>query len=223
MTLAEGWQIVSDIVRPPEELLARFRGLGTGPVCDALGRFAAMDYRIKPLEPDMHLAGSALTVWTRPCDNLVIYKALEMAQPGDVLVIAIEGYTTNSTWGELTTLIAKRLGLAGMVTDGVVRDSREIVEIGFPVFAAGLSPNSPFKDGPGKINVPVTCGGVMVRAGDIVVGDTDGVVVVPQELAEATLERVSAVHAKEDKIRAEIEAGHKIPAAMGRLLREKGL
>jgi regulator of RNase E activity RraA len=223
MTLPEGWQIVSDISRTPDELLAQFRGLGTGPVCDALGRFAAMDYEIKPLDPAMELVGSALTVWTRPCDNLAIYKALEMAQPNDVLVIAIHGYTTNSVWGELTTLIGRARGLAGVVTDGMVRDSREIIEIGLPVFARGLTPNSPFKDGPAKINVPVTCGGIIVQPGDILVGDADGIVVVPQEQAEPVLERVSAVHAKEAAIRAEIEAGAIIPSKMARLLREKGL
>lgn len=223
MTLPEGWQIVSDVSRPSKNLLDRFRGLGTGPVCDALGRFAAMDHRIKPLDPGIQMVGSALTVWTRPCDNLAVYKALEMAQPNDVLVIAINGYITNSTWGELTSLIAHRSSLAGTVTDGAVRDSREIIQIGLPVFAAGLSPNSPYKDGPGKINLPVVCGGVTARPGDIVVGDADGVVVVPLELAEATLERVSAVHAKEAGIRAEIESGLPIPSNIAQLLRQKGL
>jgi regulator of RNase E activity RraA len=223
MTLPDGWQIVSEVSRAPDELLARFRRLSTGPVCDALGRFAAMDYQIKPLDPQMELVGSALTVWTRPCDNIAIYKALEMAQPNDVLVIATNGYTTNSVSGELTTLVGRARGLAGMVIDGMVRDSQEIIEIGLPVFARGLTPNSPFKDGPAKINVPVTCGGISVTPGDIVVGDADGVVVVPQESAEATLERVAAIHAKEAAIRAEIEAGEIIPRNMARLLREKGL
>jgi len=223
MTLPEGWQVVSEVSRSPEELLSRFRGLGSGPVCDALGRFAALDYQIKPLHPSMELVGSALTVWTRPCDNLAVYKALEMAQPNDVLVIATNGYTTNSVWGELTTLVGRARGLAGMVTDGMVRDSREIIEIGLPIFARGLTPNSPFKDGPAKINVPVVCGGVSVQPGDILVADADGVVVVPQQQAEPVLERVAAVHAKEAAIRAEIEAGAVIPGNMARLLREKGL
>jgi regulator of RNase E activity RraA len=223
MTLPEGWEIITDVARAPDELLDRFRGLGTGPVCDAMGRFAAMDYQIKPLDPNMDLVGSALTVWTRPCDNIAIYRALEMAQPNDVLVIATNGHTTNSVWGELTTLVGHARALAGMVTDGMVRDSREIIEIGLPIFARGLTPNSPFKDGPAKINVPVACGGVGVSPGDIVIGDADGVVVVPQESAEAILERVAAIHAKEAAIRAEIGAGEIIPRNMARLLREKGL
>ena len=223
MTLPEGWEIITDVTRAPDELLERFRGLGSGPVCDALGRFAAMDYQIKPLDPTMELVGSALTVWTRPCDNMAIYRALEMARPNDVLVIATNGHTTNSIWGELTTLVGRARGLAGMVTDGMVRDSREIIEIGLPIFARGLTPNSPFKDGPAKINVPVTCGGCSVSPGDILVGDADGVVIVPQALAEAILERVAAIHDKEAAIRAEIEAGEVIPRNMARLLREKGL
>ena len=223
MTLPEGWQIVTEVARVPDELLARFRGVSTGPVCDALGRFAAMDYQIKPLDSNMRVVGSALTVWTRPCDNIAIYRALELAQPDDVLVIATNGYTSNSVWGELTTLVGRARGLAGMVTDGVVRDSREIIEIGLPIFARGLTPNSPFKNGPAKINVPITCGGIAVKPGVIVVGDADGVVVVPLELVESVLEHVDAIQAKEAGIRAEIEAGAPIPSGMARRLREMGL
>lgn len=223
MTLPAGWQIVEQIERAPRELLARFEALSTGPICDALGRFAALDYRINPLDPRMHLVGSALTVWTRPCDNLAVYKALELAQPGDVLVIATESYANNTIWGELTTLIAKSRGLAGMVTDGTVRDRQAIVASGFAVFAAGLTPNSPLKHGPGKINLPVICGGVMVQPGDVVVGDGDGVVIVPLRRAEQVLEQAAAIEQKEAAIRAEIEAGAAFPAFARRLLRESGL
>lgn len=223
MALPEGWHIVSDVSRAPDELVARFREVGTGPICDALGRFAAMDCRVKPVDPGAQLAGSALTVWTRPCDNLAIYKALEMAQPGDVLVIATQGYTTNSIWGELTTLIGRARGLAGMVTDGAVRDSRQIIQIGLPVFACALTPNSPLKDGPGKINTPVICGGISVQPGDVVVGDADGVVVVPLDQAETVLERVLAIQAKEAAIRAEIQSGQLFPSQAVRLLRDKGV
>jgi len=223
MTLPEGWEIVVDAPRASPELVERFRGHGTGPVCDALGRFAAMDYQIKPLDPRMELLGCALTVWTRPCDNLAVYKALELAQPGDVLVIATEGYTNNTIWGELTTLIGRERGLAGMVTDGTVRDARAIVEIGLPVFARGLTPNSPLKHGPGKINTPITCGGAAIRPGDIIVGDGDGVVVVPLEQAEAVLQRVAAIQDKEAALRAEIEATGDLPAFARQMLRDKGL
>ena len=223
MNLPEGWQIVSDAPRASRELMTRFAGLGTGPICDALGRFGALDYQIKPLDPQMQLVGTALTVWTRPCDNLAVYKALELAQPGDVLVIATENYTNNTIWGELTTLIARALGIAGMITDGTVRDAQAIRASGLPVFARGLTPNSPLKHGPGKINVPIICGGAAVHPGDIIVGDADGVVVVPVARAEEVLEQVAAIEKKEAAIRAEIASGSTFPAFASRLLREKGL
>lgn len=223
MAEREGWRIGTDAPRGPEALVARFRGLSTGPICDALGRTGAMDYRIKPLAPGMRMAGSALTVRTRPCDNLAIYKALEMAQPRDVLVVATGAFTAASTFGDLVALLAARRGLAGLVTDGVVRDLEGILEVGLPVFAQGLNPNSPHKDGPADIQVPVVCGGILVRPGDLIVGDADGVVVVPLEQAEAVLARVEATEAKEQAIRAEIEAGALIPSAMAQRLRALGL
>ncbi|MGQ9459539.1 MAG: RraA family protein [Anaerolineae bacterium] len=223
MAEREGWRIGTDAPRAPEALVARFWGLNTGPICDALGRTGAMDYRIKPLAPGMRMAGSALTVRTRPCDNLAIYKALEMAQPRDVLVVATGAFTAASTFGDLVVLLAARRGLAGLVTDGVVRDLEGILEVGLPVFAQGLNPNSPYKDGPADIQVPVVCGGILVRPGDLIVGDADGVVVVPLEQAEAVLAHVEATQAKERAIRAEIEAGALIPSAMAQRLRALGL
>jgi regulator of RNase E activity RraA len=223
MSIPEDWHIVQEIERAPADLLERFRDQGTGPVCDALGRFGAMDHSIKPLDPHTQMVGSALTVRTRPCDNLAVYKALEMARPGDVLVIATGGDTGNAIWGELTTLMGKALGLAGMVTDGMVRDTHESVATGLPVFAQGTTPNSPFKDGPADINVPVSCGGVTVQPGDILVGDVDGVVVVPRARAEEALQKLVAIHAKEAAIRAEIEAGQPLPSSALDLLRKQGL
>jgi len=223
MNLPEGWQVVHDAPRASHDLVSRFQGQGTGPICDALGRFGALDYQIKPLDPQMQVAGTALTVWTRPCDNLAVYKALELAQPGDVLVITTEDYTNNTIWGELTTLIAKARGIAGMITDGTVRDAQAIRASGLPVFARGLTPNSPLKHGPGKINVPIVCGGATVHPGDIIVGDADGVVVVPLAHAEEVLEQVAAIEKKEAAIREEIELGNTFPAFASRLLRDKGL
>ena len=139
------------------------------------------------------------------------------------MVISCSGDTTNGAWGRLTRRIGVGRGLDGVGTDGKAGDARDIIEIGLPVFACGLTPNSPFKDGPGAVNTPVNCGGVTVQPGDIVVGDCDGVVVIPQALAEAVLERVSAIQTKEAAVRAEIEAGQPIPSWAARLLREKGL
>jgi 4-hydroxy-4-methyl-2-oxoglutarate aldolase len=146
-----------------------------------------------------------------------------MARPGDVLVVTTQGDTGNAIWGELTTLMGRALGLAGMVTDGMVRDTHAIVASGLPVFAQGTTPNSPFKDGPADINRPISCGGVPVRPGDIVVGDVDGVVVVSREQAETILARIATILDKEAAMRAEIEAGQALPTSARKLLRDQGL
>jgi regulator of RNase E activity RraA len=217
-----GFIVHTRVERPPRHLVEPFREFATCNVCDALGRFGAMHYTIKPVVPGWRVAGPAITVRTRPCDNLVIYKALELAQPGDVLVITNHEYETNATWGDLTSMIGKARGLAGMVTDGLVRDIAGLREVGLPVFARGLTPNSPLKDGPGEVNVPVSCGGVIVNPGDIIVGDEDGVVVVPREDAELVIARTRAIVAKEEKTVKEIQSGSLIPDWVDRTLAEKG-
>ncbi|MHB1414989.1 MAG: 4-carboxy-4-hydroxy-2-oxoadipate aldolase/oxaloacetate decarboxylase [Chloroflexota bacterium] len=222
MAETRGFKVYTHIDRPPQELVEPFREFATCNVCDALGRFGSMDYRIKPMVPGWKMAGTAITLRTRPCDNLLVYKALEIAQPGDVLVIAIYEYDTNSTWGDLTSMIAQAKGMAGVVTDGVVRDISGLRAVGFPVFARGLNPNSPMKDGPGEVNVPVVCGGVLVNPGDIVVGDDDGVVVVPKDEAAAIIEGARAIVQKEEKIVADIKSGKLIPDWVNKALAEKG-
>lgn len=217
-----GFTVHTRVDRPPEQLVAPFREFYTCNVDDALGRFSAMHYSIKPVAPNMKMAGTAITVKIRPCDNLLIYKALEIAQPGDVLVIACYEYETNAVWGDLTSMIGKAKGLAGVVTDGMVRDIKGLREVGLPIFARGLTPNSPQKDGPGEINVPVSCGGVIVNPGDILVGDEDGVVVVPKADAEAVIERTRGILAKEEKTVADIQAGRLIPDWVNKTLAEKG-
>lgn len=217
-----GFKVITRIERPAPELVEPFKGFVTCNVGDALGRFGAMDYRIKPMVPGWRMAGPAITLRARPCDNLLVYKALEIAQPGDVLVISYYEYETNSVWGDLTSMIGKARGLAGMVTDGVVRDLAGLRAVDLPIFAIGLTPNSPQKDGPGEINVPVVCGGVIVNPGDIILGDDDGVVVVPQALASTVIEKTRAIIAKEEKMVADIKAGKLIPEWVDRVLKEKG-
>ncbi len=217
-----GFIIHTRVERPPQHLVAPFKEFIACNVCDALGRFGAMHYSIKPVAPGMKMAGTAITVRTRPCDNLLIYKAIELAQPGDVLVIANYEYETNATWGDLTSMMAKARGLAGMVTDGLARDIVGLREVGLPVFARGLTPNSPMKDGPGEINVPISCGGVVVNPGDIIVGDEDGVVVVPRADAELVIERTRAIIAKEEKTVKDILSGKVIPEWVNKTLAEKG-
>lgn len=223
MALPEGWTIVTEYEKPDAALVSKFTHFETGPVGDALGRSAAMDAAIKPIVAGLNVCGTAVTVSTGPCDNLACYKALDLAQPGDVLVIAVQGYPTHSLWGDLTSEIAKTKGLAGMVTDGMVRDVMGLTEVGLPVFARGLTPNSPQKDGPAEINVPVVCGGMIVHPGDIVVGDTDGVVVVPQARAQEVIDKVDAIARKEAGIRESIRVNGGLPDSAIQMLKDKGL
>lgn len=222
MPLPEGWTIVTDYDKPPADLVDRFRNAETGPVGDALGRSAAMHASIKPVF-DCRCVGTAVTVRTRPCDNLANYVALNIAGPGDVIVVGVGGYDGHSVWGDITSEIAHTKGLAGFVTDGMVRDVAGLKSVGLPVFARGLTPNSPHKDGPAEVNVPIVCGGVSVHPGDIIVGDADGVVVVPKPRAAEVADAADAIVAKEEGIRASIRANSGLPDSALTILRSKGL
>ena len=217
-----GFRVRTKIERAPKDLLEQFAKYPTGNIVDAMGRFGAMDPGVKPVGPGMKFAGSALTARIRACDNLVIYKALDLAQPGDVLVIATNNFQGAATWGDLTSLIAKAKGVAGVVTDGMVRDVDGICQVGLPVFARGATPNSPFKDGQGEVNFTVTCGGVTVRPGDILVGDGDGVVVIPREDWDEVRKGAAKVVEKEHQTVANIQAGKLIPDWVAKTLAERG-
>ena len=154
------FRVFMQVTRPQPQWVDKFRGIPTGNICDAMDRFGAMDYQIQALDRTVHLCGPAITVRTRPGDNLILYKALELAQPGDVLVITCHEYQAGSTLGDIVVKIAARKGIAGMVCDGLCRDASGIRGTGLPVFVRGTSPSSPFKDGPGEINGPISCGGV---------------------------------------------------------------
>ena len=217
-----GFRLITDFPRPDAALVAGFCGAATGHVGDALGRSAAMEAAIKPVSPDAAFCGVAFTVKARPVDNLVVWKALELARPGDVLVIATAGHLAHSTWGDLTSRVGAARGLAAMVTDGAVRDLDGIAEAGLPVFAAAVTPNSPQKDGPGEINVPIACGGQVVHPGDILVGDRDGVVVVPRGDAAAALSELERIRAYDAERLAAIGRGDLFPSDLDQVLRERG-
>jgi regulator of RNase E activity RraA len=153
------------------------------------------------------MAGTARTVRTRPGDNLAVHVALDEGRPGDVLVVDARGELTNAILGELMTTYAETLGFEGIVVDGAVRDHDPISSGGIPVFARGISHMGPYKSGPGAVHGAATIGGVPVADGDLVVGDADGVVVVPAERVHEVLELAEAVVAKEEGQRADIAAG----------------
>lgn len=168
--------VVEQAARYPSSILA-----------DVAGRRGALHGRIAPLAPSMRFAGPALTVEVRPGDNLMIHAALAVARPGDVIVVDGKGDLSSALMGEIMSQQAVALGVVAVVIDGAVRDSEAIRELGFPMFAAGLNPNGPTKSVAGRLNHPISIGGVTVRAGDLVVGDADGVTVIEREKAAAML------------------------------------
>lgn len=195
-----------NIDRVAPEVVKMYAGYSTGNVVDAMGKLGgAMDYQIKPLKQDWWFCGPAVTVKCRPVDNALEYKAIEICQPGDVLVITNFKNHTHSMWGDILGRIAKKRGIAGVVGDGLVRDIPGIIAVGLPVFACGSTPNSVFKNGPGEVNYPISCGDVVVEPGDLVMGDCDGVVVVPKAYAREVAEKLPAIAAREERIIAEIE------------------
>ncbi len=186
-------RVVSRIERPSADIIARFKKVVREFVTDAVGRSQWMDPAIKPVaDRDWSLCGPAVTVRLEAVDHLMCIAALGVAQQGDVIVIAANGVTHTSVWGGGLTLSAKNLGAEGVVVDGAVLDSHMILERELPVFSRGRHPAHGTWKTPGSVNVPVSCGGVVVNPGDIVFGDLDGVVVVRREQALAVLEECEA-------------------------------
>jgi len=193
--------------RPDRKWIDFFRGVPTGFVVDARGRTGALDYRIHPLIQPCAFAGPAVTVQTVPGDNLAPWAALEVTQPGDVIVIATGGAEQSSVFGDLYVGMAKNRGAVAVVTDGLVRDIDGFEQIGLPVFARGLSPNSPEKNGPGQVGLPIKVGELTIDAGDMLVGDRNGVVVVPRAMIEEVIDHFDAIKTKEAQMEASIKAG----------------
>jgi 4-hydroxy-4-methyl-2-oxoglutarate aldolase len=170
-----------DVTRLDAEIVARAARFQPAIFADVAGRRGAMHGRIRAISPDMKLAGPALTIEVRPGDNLMIHAAMTLAQPGDILVIDGKGDQSCALMGALMMTACKALKLGGVVVDAAVRDSLELHELGFPVFSAGTNPNGPTKNVSGRINWPISCGGVTVGPGDLVIADADGVVVVERD------------------------------------------
>jgi len=175
-------------------------------LADVAGRRGALSGRIAPLAPSMRFAGPAITVEVRPGDNLMIHAAMAIAQPGDVLVIDGKGDLSSALMGEIMSQQCVALGVVGVVIDGAVRDSEAIRELGFPMYAAGLNPNGPTKFVPGRLNHPISIGGVAVHPGDLVVGDADGVTVIERDKAAALLPLAAEKVAAETKRIADIKS-----------------
>ena len=201
-----------DFPRPAPEDIASFAGVPTGYAIDAMNGRGTLDYRIKPVASAISvLVGVAITCQCGPADNLALFAALATAKAGDVLVAATDGCTSTSVSGDLLLGMAKNRGIKGLVTDGLVRDLAGILNVGLPVYCAGITANSPVRNGPGTVGQPVVLGGVTIESGDLILGDNDGIVVVPRGQVKAVLARLPEIRAAEAALEAKVKAGLEVP------------
>jgi 4-hydroxy-4-methyl-2-oxoglutarate aldolase len=202
--------VITHIARPPKELIEAFREIGTATVHEASGRKGAVTSAIKPIKAGVRLCGPAFTVQCHPGDNLMLHKAIERAQPGDILVASVGGYFEAGYWGGLmaTSAVAKKIG--GLAIDGSIRDSAEIIRMGFPIFCRGFCIRGTTKTVLGLINHPTLFGGVLIHPGDLILGDDDGIVVVErmecEEVLEKSIKRVEAEKVKSEKLKAGVSS-----------------
>ncbi|MBP2076911.1 RraA family protein [Oceanobacillus polygoni] len=188
------------------EITERAKKLNSSLLADAMNGANTMSYEIQPVNKDLIMVGTAVTVSMKPGDNLYLHQAIYQGQPGYVLIADGKGHTKNAYLGELMAGAAKAIGLEGIVIDGLVRDRIDLEKLDFPIYSKGFVPNGPYKDGPGNYNIPVSCGGISVQPGDLVVGDADGVVVVPRHEIESVFEKAEEKHAYEQLRLQEIAA-----------------
>lgn len=194
-----GLQILKRQRQVDARVVENFRALPVANISDCMSRMTAGGDRLRPMHSSGGLAGPALTVKTRPGDNLMIHKALDLAQPGDVIVVDGGGDLTNALIGEIMVTYAKKRGIAGFVMNGAIRDLYIIRSGTFPVFAAGVTHRGPYKDGPGEINVSIAIDGMVINPGDLIVGDFDGFLCVPYDAVETVYAAAKSKSAAEVK------------------------
>ncbi len=209
-----------NFTRPPRELIDKLEGAQTGHIADAQMGRAALDHRIKPVDPACsQFVGTALTCQPGADDNLAILVALALARPGDVIVAAADAFSSTAVVGDNVSMMAKNKGVVAIVIDGMARDTYGIVPAGLPVFSRGITPNSCVKSGPGRVGLPIVCGGVAIAPGDVVLGDRDGVVVIPQLQLEAVIGQLDDIRRLEEETQAKIRAGLTHPPSIDDLLK----
>ena len=205
--------------RPSQTLLDKFKGAQTSHLCDAMNGRGALDYRIKPLDESQSVfVGPAITAQSAPADIAGMFGGVHEAQPGDVLVVANDAFSGTAVVGDLAIGMMKNKGIVGFVTDGLARDKAGILEVGLPCFCQGISPNSPGRTGLGIVGAPVTLGGVHVNPGDIIIGDPDSVVVVPQEEAEEVAVLLAEIQEAEKTAIQRVAGGATMPASMDSMI-----
>ncbi len=212
LTIHRGWK------RPDPALVARFRGAQTSHLVDAMEGRGALDWRIKPLDPVSSFVGPALTAYAYPADIVAMFGAIAEAEPGDVVVLACDAFTGTSNFGDLAAGMMRNKGVAAFVTDGLARDRAGILATGLPTYCMGITPNSAALNGPGTVGAPVTLGGMHVRPGDVIVGDGDGVVVVPGDRLEQVLATLDRVRAAEVEMERQVRGGLTLTEAAKRLV-----
>lgn len=200
------YQILPLNKRPDPALIKEFTTFGTALITDAMGRYGAMN-AILPIGRGMPLAGPAITVQTYRSDNLMVHVGLELAQAGDILVVDAGSVTNTGVWGGHMTDMAIIKKLGGIVVDGAIRDSAEMITKGFPAYCKNVCPMGGHKDDPGSVNVPIACGNVTVRPGDIIIGDDDGVAVIPGDKVDEVMATCRRIKAKEVETEKALEAG----------------
>ena len=213
-----GFRILRRARKVDERVVQQFREIPVANVSDSMYRMSAGGARLRPMHKGGRMAGPALTVKTRPGDNLMVHKALDLAERGDVIVVDAGGDLTNALIGEIMSTYAAARGIAGIVIDGAIRDADEIRANAFPVYAAGVTHRGPYKDGPGEINVPVAIDGMVIAPGDLVLGDGDGILCVPFDSTAAVL----AAAQEKQKVEAR-EIGAAAKAALDRAWVDKRL
>lgn len=217
-----GFRILPMPARPPRKLVNAFAAMVTAHLSDNMNRLVAGGAALRPMHRGGKLCGPALTVKVAPGDNLMVHKAIDIAAPGDVIVVDAGGDLTQAIIGDIMTSLAEKRGVAGFVIHGAIRDAAEIGARRFPVYACGVTHRGPYKNGPGEINAPIALNGMVVQPGDIIVGDADGVVAVPLAHAEEVLALAKVQLAKETATLKSIAAGKADRRWVDETLRERG-
>ena len=194
--------------RPSQSLIDKFKNIPSSIISDVSGRTNVLNNKIKPVWKGAKLCGPAFTVYTEAGDNLTCHKAIELAKKGDIIIINAESFTDASVWGELMSISSMYKGIGGIIIDGACRDINEISELQFPVFAKAVSPRACLKNKIGTINHPIICNGVTISPGDILVGDTDGVVCIPQAESKTILAKALKKLEKENILKQKLNQGY---------------
>ncbi|MEB0108745.1 RraA family protein [Pseudomonas sp. MH9.3] len=217
-----GFRVLQQPRKVAAEWVERYRTVPVANISDSMNRMTAGGASLQPMHSKGVLVGPALTVKARPGDNLMLHHALDIAQPGDVIVVDAGGDLSNALIGEMMVAYAIKRGVAGIVINGAIRDAASIGAGDFPVFAAGITHRGPYKDGPGEVNVPIALGGMVIEPGDLMIGDEDGLLCVPFDQVGEVYDRAYAKHAAEQKQLEQIALGENDRTWVMKSLIQKG-